>query len=301
MNNWSLKNEISVQSVQTRLDKLWLWGGSIAGFLVALTSASAYATSPDQRFSKKDGDFSIQAGFFRSEMDSHMRVDGSDRTGSMLNLEDDLGFKSKSGLFLVEGEWRFLDRHRVSIGYIDIGRHGSAVADEWLKIGESDYPPGSDIYSNLNLTVAPIRYSYSLIKNSDYEISATLGAHWFAVDFDARGKFKQNTFTFSDKVNLEASGPLLLVGGRFEYQISPSWEASLQGEWMDWKSSTGSTSIDGAITNLKLSAEYLIHENWSVGASLLYFNAEGDLESPSWTGVFEYNYQGPLVYLEARF
>jgi hypothetical protein len=57
---------------------------------------------------------------------------------------------------------------------------------------------------------------------------------------------------------------------------------------------------DGSLTNTQAAVAYQVLDNVAIGAMYRYVNYKVDVEKPTYTGRFQYEFSGPALFLRAR-
>ena len=127
--------------------------------------------------------FTISGGVFLSSFDTSAQVDTSLGIGTGINLEDDLGLSSDETTFWGDVSWRFARKHHLTVGYFGFTRDANAVAEEEITIGDETFPVGASLSTEFKVQIVPFAYSYSFMNEEKYEFGASLGVHWYTMEF----------------------------------------------------------------------------------------------------------------------
>jgi hypothetical protein len=269
------------------------YGRRAAAMIVALALPAAAQAQ------LRDDAFRVQGGWFLNASDANLRVDGTD-AGTDLNLHDDMALSKRDNTYALGAEWRFAERHRLSVGYFKIDRGGTATLQEDETIGDITFPAGSSATTTFKNTVVPITYSYSFYKSRDSEFAGTVGLHWTKFELGVRGQSSTNEGVLDKKASADAAGPLPLLGLRFDYAFTPKWRVLTHAEYFALKVG-GSTTYKGSMANLSAATEYDIFKNVALGVSYTYFSIDVDADDSDWRGRIDYEYYGPALYVVAIF
>lgn len=263
---------------------------------------SPHAVQAKEWIKQGEETFILWGGAFFPAFNTNLRVDNKDLgRGSNINLEDDLKFTTTETTFYAGVLWRFASRHSITASYFQFSRDSSATLAEQIQIGDEIYPVGAGIETDFTFRVIPITYRYSFLKKEKYELSGSIGVHWYKMEFKIKGNASLGAQDLDAETSASADAPLPLIGLKFNYYISPRWTASGHMEAFYLTGATDDFSLSGGLYNFKLSTEYWIFNNVGVGAAVNYFILQVDIEEDTWKGEFNYNYWGPQVYLLVRF
>ncbi len=163
----------------------------------------------------------ISGGVFLPNFDTSARVDTSLGIGTEINLQDDLGLSSDETTFWGDVSWRFARKHRLTVAYFGFTRDASAVANKELNIGDETFPVGASLSTEFKLQIVPIAYSYSFMNEEKYEFGASLGLHWYTIDFSVLGSASLNNQDADFSVSANGNAPMPLLGLFFDYHFTP--------------------------------------------------------------------------------
>ena len=245
--------------------------------------------------------FTISGGVFLPKFDTSARVDTSLGIGTEINLEDDLGLTSDETTFWGDVSWRFARKHRLTVAYFGFTRGAGAVANKELIIGDETFPVGASLSTEFKLQIVPIAYSYSFMNEDKYEFGASLGVHWYTMDFSVLGSASLNNLDADFAVSVDANAPMPLLGLFFDYHFTPRWSAGFHGQVFALDLDDDTFSFSGTVTNLRLSTEYWVFNNVGLGVAVSWFKLDVDLDDSDWKGSVDYEYWGPQIYATIRF
>ena len=243
--------------------------------------------------------FRVQGGWFLNASDANLRVDG-EQAGSDINLHDDLLVSKRDDTYALGVEWRFAERHRLSVGYFKIDRSGTATLEQDETIGDVTFPAGSSATTTFKNMVVPITYSYSFYKSRDSEFAGTVGLHWTKFELGVRGQSNTSVANIDEEASADVAGPLPLLGLRFDYAFTPKWRVLTHAEYFALRVG-GSTTYKGSMASLSAATEYDIFKNVALGVSYTYFTIDVDADDSDWRGRIDYEYYGPALYVVAIF
>ena len=243
----------------------------------------------------------VMLGAFLPAFRSKMQVDDQATPGDKVDLGSDLGVDQNSSGGWLGVEWRFAPRHRLGFTYSRFTLSGERAIDRELHIGDEVYPVGATLDSRLRLEIAPITYSYSLVKREHDELALTAGLHWSRLTFSVQGSVSLGTRDFSNEASVDANVPLPLFGLRYEHRFSERWSAGASAAAFALKFGQNTFHLEGSLWSVRLQGEYRFSRHFAAGAALDAFRVNVDTSRNDWKGGFEYGYWGPQVYLTARY
>jgi len=241
-------------------------------------------------------------GTFLQAFDTSLRVDNqSADAGSDVDLENDLGLTEDQSVFWTNLNWRFADRHRLGLSYFSFNRDATATALEDIEIGDEIYPTGATLKTDFSASVMPFYYAYSFIKNDKYELSGSVGFHWFEISLDIEGDISVGgAGDANHNVSAAAAAPLPLFGVRYDYYVNQRWTASAHGEVFALDLTEDAFHFSGHLYNIRLSTDYWLSNNFGIGAAINWFDLDAEVDESEWKGAIDYRYFGPQIYVQAR-
>lgn len=246
--------------------------------------------------------FRINAGAFLAFFNTDLTVDSKTLgAGTGINLEDDLDFDENTTTYLIDGYWRFADRHRLYAGYYTFNREAGGELNKDLQIGDNEFPAGAGYSTEFDFNVVPVSYGYSFINNEKHELTGIIGLHWATIDFNITGYLSAGSSGLKGDTSAKASAPLPLIGFGYEYRFTDRWTAGVMAQAFYLKLSDDTFAFSGSVLTLGLRTEYWFFNNVGLGAALNYFNINVDVEDDDWRGELDYQYFGPQIYLSIRF
>lgn len=240
--------------------------------------------------------FKLALGAFLPAIDSKLSVNSKTLgQGTIIDLEDDLGFDEDVTLGVLGGYWRFAKKHRLYFGYYGFDRNTSAAIDKEIVIDDTTYLVGAELKSNWDIDFVFASYGYSFYQGEKWELSGSLGFYYLTTSFTVKG-----IGTISGEVEAEKEItkeeslelPIPLFGLSAEYYFSPKWRTIISASYFtiaigDW---------DGSLFQCSANLEYLFHKNFGVGAGYTYFDVDVERDRETRTSTLDYTYGSVQVY-----
>jgi hypothetical protein len=244
--------------------------------------------------------FKLSAGGFFTGLSSEMTLDvTANEENKTINIEDDLGLKSTTNTFRVDGYWRPGSRHRINIGYYSLDRSGKTELLSDVEWEDVVFPDGVDVDSRINLDVIPISYAYSFLKREKWEIAASIGFHWMKIDTGIAGEaFAEgdDTLSFVEE-EAEVSGPFPLVGLHVDFQPASKWQMGASFQYLELSIS----KYRGRLLDFRAYVEYYIWRNAGIGVAYNFFDLRAGVTGEDFDGLFNIEYDGWIAYLTTKF
>jgi hypothetical protein len=259
-----------------------------------LTTLLAGAVHAEDYPSPTEERLRLSLGAVYLNSNTNVQVDSSTGViGTPVNAEKTFGMdksevEAKFQLMLRVGE-----RNRVRFDYFSLDRTGSTTIDEDILFRNVELLPGDPVNSNLSIDVLSITYGYSFLHSEKFELAATLGIN--VTDISARARV--NTLARHVDQTEDQAGPFPTIGLDGTYVISKRFY--LDGRAQYFKANID--DFDGSLGFFELDALYRLRPN--ISFSLGYELARAHLLSTkaSNAGLFNFNTQGPAVFVRVAF
>jgi hypothetical protein len=261
--------------------------GYIPGLIALLTALPSVAADP-----LYEEGISFRMAGFQSSAETRLRIDASNGAlGTSLSLEDDLGFSDSEFLPVLDAVWRINPRHRIELGYLRLARDSQKTISGEIRFGDQVFPVSSDVSAEFDSDVWRLTYGWSFYRDGGNELSLLLGLH---------------TTRFSTKLETSGGGiaeaaertiPLPTIGIQGSWALTPSWRinGAVQVFSLEYD------DYEGSFTTGSLAAEYRINRNFAVGAGYAMNDYNLDVTKGKARGSFDYQFNGPMVYVTGGF
>jgi len=192
--------------------------------------------------------FSVRFGGFITGVNSDMNFGIKQLgLGININLEDALGLKTSTLALRGALEYNFgkRDRSSVRLGYFGLYRNASKILETDLEIGDTIFPPGTDVSSKLDIMIIKANYDYSFYMDKRVKLGFTVGLFILPISFsiDALG-LTDNAVYFV--------APLPIFGIKTSFAVTPKVFINQSIELLYLKIGT----FSGNIMDLDLRIEY---------------------------------------------
>jgi hypothetical protein len=271
----------------------------LAGILLFAVSALASEESPVGK-----DKFKLSVGGFFPAIDSQLKVDSKEfGKGTVIDLEDDLGFDEDVKLGRIEGYWRFAPKHRFYLGYYGFSRDVQKTLETEIEWDDKVFEVGAELQSEWDIDFVYGKYGYSFFQGDKWELSGSLGLYYLKNVIRVRGEARiegnGGEEEASEEVIEEASLdlPIPLFGLTAEYYITPKWRFIGNVSYF----TISLDEWDGSVFDFSANLEYLFHKNFGIGTGYLYFDADVERDRETRISHLDYTYQGVQVYGIWRF
>ncbi len=253
-------------------------------------------------------------GFFPSS-NTVVQIDsGIGNPGDKFSLEEFLGIGDNKGVAWGGFRWRISRRNQLEFELSTLSNDGFnsfRVTD--LDIGEFTIDAAASIATDFRLSLARITYGFSVVRKEKHDLALKAGVHLMqtSLEFEAEGIIRQ-----SDPPNTNVCGPnpndmckktvstdeftfpLPHFGLSYDYAISPKWE--LRTQLLGFVIEIN--DIKGTLAEIDLDLRFQPWTHFGFGAGYRFFAVRVEDKGNSFfDGEFEYNYDGPVLYVLGTF
>lgn len=226
------------------------------------------------------------------------------------NVEDVLGIDSSPGVAWGGISWHFAERHAVELEGFSLNRNGGASGTFSPPIEIDDYYLESGaVGTSYDTGLVRVTYGYSLIRNerTDLQVSAGLHIAKLGAGIQLSGDIcSPNTIPTEPPgcpsagtaaASEDVTAPLPHFGLSYAYAVTP--ELAVQVQAIGFAISLN--SIEGSILELDADLSWRPLENIGFGAGLRYFNTNVKASNSRLNGEFDFEYFGPVLFVQASF
>jgi hypothetical protein len=241
---------------------------------------------------------SLLLGGFISSTTSELQLNSETLgVGATVDLEDGLGIQADYSSFRIDAMYRTGEsrRHQWELHYYQSKRDGERTLDQDLQIGDTVFPAGTGVTSNLDLWFVNANYSYAFLQDDRIRLAGSVGVHTTGINFnvEAPGLGEENE-------NITA--PLPVIGARFDVVLSEHWRiaSSLDLLYLSFD------DYQGALVDSSIAIEYLPfkHVGFGLGYNAVRYRIEASEDGGfggDWNGRLEYDFAGVLLYAKLFF
>jgi len=260
-----------------------------------MAAASLPAAGQDffsQQFvAPSDEVFVLNLGGIVNQFDTSLRLDGSTRPGTPINIENN-GADDSASSFELGLVWRVAPKHRIGLTYYTSDRSGTRNYTEEISIGDSTYPLGATVSINAENQFFIANYMYSMVRTPTFESALVLGIFGGKFDYtlDAVGNLGSVTADYHKSVSTGL--PLPMLGITAEW--SPDKRLKIAGLAQGIKAKIG--DVDGTAYLIEGSVEWMITRGFGVGARYRYVDVQADVSKSDFNGNLDWKTNAVSLY-----
>lgn len=262
-------------------------------FAIAPVSAAIAAPAAAQQLTDKAW---LQTGAYFAKVDSSVQLNATNIVGTEIDFEGDLEMKDRQILPSLSGGVR-LGSHGwlINADIYSLRRSGNASINRNIVVEDVTYPAGAAIQSRFSSTTYRIAIGNSFLRGADYELGAALGLHLTNFDVSISGQGFVGASAASTQVRRqEVLAPLPTLGLYGSFSPAPGLRLGGRVDYLKLKIS----DYKGGLTAAEASIAYRIHKNVGIGAMYRYVDYTLDVTKERWNGSIDYQFSGPIIFLE---
>ena len=243
--------------------------------------------------------FSLRLGVYDMNLSTEVRVDGrGGNLGTSLNFEKDLNLDDHKDTFNAALRWRFKERHFLELEYFRLYRNGLRRLNGEIRFGDNVFPVGANIRSSFTTEVTRLGYSYRIVRNKSWGLSAGAGLHITRL----RAALTEVSF---DNINVpvgnaeitKVTAPLPVVGIGGARRLGTKWALLARAQIF----SANFDDIDGTIKHGAIYFEHDTSDNFGFGLGYDWFVIDIKSEEEFWIGNAQVRFDGPMLFLKGSF
>ncbi|MBE8726080.1 hypothetical protein [Flavobacterium hungaricum] len=233
--------------------------------------------------------FKVTAGAFFPVNNTQVQVARNGNSGTMIDLEDDLGFNKSSTSFMGTFDWRISRRSRLGTEYFVLNRSSSKRLEKEIVFKDHTYNVDVLVTAFFDVQIARIYYGYAFLSKPKYEAGLLIGAHVLFGDLGLRTETQQGSGEIRD--NFAFTAPLPDVGIWGEFVLAPKFGLFVNANYLSAKVD----NISGRIISYNLSVLYNVYQNFSLTAGYTGLNFRIDDQEERLNGFLKWGYNGPTI------
>jgi opacity protein-like surface antigen len=255
--------------------------------------------------------FKVYVGGFWPDVDSKINIFGEvTPPGPPISIEDQLGVDNQKGVAWGGAQWRISQRNSLEFEAFSLARDGgeSGTFSPPLQVGDTYIESGA-IATSFDTTVSRLTYGFSLKRTDRMDLRVKAGLH--IARFDVGLQLSGNVCDLTTVPTMppgcplastgaeqeEVTAPLPHFGVSYDYAISQTVALDLQAIGF----AIELDSIDGSLIEVDADLTWQPTRHFGGGIGFRYFNANVKSTGSDLSGEFDFEYVGPVVFIQATF
>jgi hypothetical protein len=223
---------------------------------------------------------------------TEVRNDASNGTpGTLLSAEDTLAMADKKKQGGLDLQFRLLDRHRIRASFYELNRSGDVVLNQLVRFGDSTYIVNDRVLTKMDLRKLDLDYTYSFLRRERIELSAGLALHLLQAEgrLEAPARFVRE--------NLDVAGPFATLAFDGTWRFTKRFSLNAQGNYLKGHVS----DVHGSYKAWNTDVQFRWWPNFALGAGYSVTRFFLDSQDPTESGLFRFNYKGPLAFVRVSY
>ena len=250
-------------------------------------------------------------GAFNAGVDSKIGFNTADFPNlPPIDVEDILGVDDSKTVAIAGVGWHFAQRHALELEFFSLNRSFSLSDTFTPPIQVEDiFIEDGQISTSYDTTISRLTYAYSILRSERSDLQLMAGIHIANLDVAVQlaGSVCLPTTTpsvppgcpaaTSGDDSKKVSAPLPHFGVAYSYAITPTvaMNLALLGFAVEID------NIDGTIIEIDADVAWQPWRNIGFGAGARYFKTEVNSTGSDLNGKIEFEYFGPMIYVQATF
>jgi outer membrane scaffolding protein for murein synthesis (MipA/OmpV family) len=292
--HWLLQTRVGVEFLDSAIqqspivDRDHLWSASIS-----LAYNADVFRPRDFTGDQDEPDLEFRLGAFSTQVDSTLLLDAtSAQPGDEIELEDFLGISDGETVAHFEASYRVAFFHRFDLRYFELQRAASTTLQRDIWFGDTFYPEGTNVSTRAESQLLRLGYSYSLMRDGQKELGVTAGLTQLVYDSKVQDDDVQSD---ADQVQVETILPTFGVFASVPF--GDKWRLGANIDLFV----LGFDGYEGHMTYLALNIERSFNDNFGAGLSYNFYGIRLQSKNDDLNGTLRVRYQGPVLYLSAKF
>lgn len=280
-------------------------------FAIVAIFASASSANAQNEYEKFNDPWRVYVGGYWPDASSKININGEVLPpGPPASVEDILGLEESKAVAWGGVAWHISRRNSLELETFSLNRNGGASGtfDPPVEVSDFFIESGA-IATSYDTSLSRLTYGFSIMRSErmDFQLKAGLHIAKLEAAVQISGEICGPMTVPSSPPGCPAAGsetasedvtaPLPHFGASFAYAMTPSLALSFQAVGF----AIEIDSIDGSIVELDADIAWQPFEHFGVGAGLRYFNTNVKAGNSELNGEFDFEYVGPVLYVEARF
>jgi outer membrane protein len=246
--------------------------------------APAFVASNDRLDPLDFKSFSLSAGGYYVTAESNVDI-----LGNIVdpNSDDSLGETKWVPTFDIA--WRLRKFHRIEFSYLKLERSVSTTLDEPVVVQNQIFNAGETIARDFDTTLFKASYGFSLIQDSQKELTVLAGVHVAKIDYRTRGG--------GDSVDLNTTSYMPSMGAHLTVSPLQGWSGLFRLEYFNLTVN----KHKGSMLHISAAGQYQISDHFAVGGGYMWYNQKINSDDQEFLGDYQFKYSGPTVFARARF
>jgi outer membrane scaffolding protein for murein synthesis (MipA/OmpV family) len=290
---WLLKAMVGVEFLDSAItksplvDRDQLWSAS-----VGLANNTNIFQPREHAGISNERTIEVRLGAVDSLVDTRVLRDAADGTpGDGIDLEDQLGITDRATLTQFDALFRVGFYHRFEVGYFELQRSSSRSLERDIEFGDQIFFAGTDVQTSAASRFLRLAYSYSLMRDGQKELGVRAGLGYTRFETTLRA----NDESLAERAAVDVPLPTIGIFGRVS--LGGEWQLSADMDLFVLEFDR----YDGYMAYVSLGLERELGEHFGAGLGYNFYATKLSANDEELRGTLRIRYQGPKLYLSAKF
>jgi hypothetical protein len=268
------------------------WLGGVMLSIGVCAHAQEYLSPPPANPSPITDHMAFRAIYFLGKVSTEARFDPSQTlAGTSFSAERDFGLTNRADQFNAEAMFRFEERNRLRVSFLDLRRGGDVIADQNIQYGSQLFLKGQEVKSELDYRQFDLTYTYSFLRGKWYELGAGMGVLFLEAEASADVPNTPKIATFSGVV------PFVTPAIDGTILLDRHWSFNARAEWFR----VSIKATNGLLDDFHTDLQYRWRSALAFGAGFEWHQLGLHVAKTNPPGDVRLRVNGPEVFLRASF
>lgn len=202
--------------------------------------------------------WAIRVGARRLKYDVKAQGGGPIGFGTIIDLEEDLGYEPWDNVFAVEGYYRFSSRNRIEIRYDSIKRKGGITIQTEFELEGEIFPVGAVVKSDYTFRLLDVEWQHAFINTPRAETGFSLGLGVMDASLKAFAAAGGGGLTVDRAVEEDFTIPFPLIGFYSQITLRPRLQLLYSFQFLSLEYG----DFEGQINQFRISFVAYFSNNW---------------------------------------
>ncbi len=202
----------------------------------------------------------IRVGAQRLKYDVKAQGGGPIGFGTIIDLEEDLGYEPWDNAFTAKGYYRFSSRNRIELSFASIKREGEIAVQTEFELEGEIFPVGAIVKSDYKIKLFNVQWQRAFINTPRAETGFSLGLGVLDTSLEAFAAAGSGGLIVDRHVEEDFTIPFPLIGFYSQINLRPRLQLLYSFQFL----SLEYDEYEGHINEFKISLVGYISKNWGL-------------------------------------
>lgn len=239
--------------------------------------------------------FYAEGIYYPAHVKTDLRIDPHNAPagviGTSLRAESALGLESRVNYGLPELMFRFGNRNKIRVDWLEVDRSAYHPLTETINFGNETFLVNALTASHVDWRIFTMTYTYSFIHNDRVELGTGLAVHLLQAEAQA------SINTTQQRQDVTGAGAFPTIPLDYAVRISRRWAVTGHAQYFH----ASLNNFDGWLADIHEDVQYRWKPNFSLGVGYSSVRAKLALHTGSFPGEFAMSLQGPEAFFRVSF